>query len=148
VRLRKHTLVAVPVACLVAASLAGCGAVQGMQAQGVTRAVSQANAFTAANKAAPGACSKAHAEAIFATATYAFYAADQLRKAGLDPQPWADMPPTAIIYQCYGNPPTGNGLYVDSMGRETIAPPEKNAPKCKITSTSSGCSSAIDFASP
>jgi len=143
-----HLLLGLAAVCFAASNLAGCGSAQTLDPVNVAKAVSEADTFTAAKGAAPSECSKAHAGAIFATATYAFAAADQLRKAGLDPQPWAGMSPRTIVFQCYGNPPTGDGVYVDSSGQKTMAPPVDLGKTCKITSTSSSCSSQVVFASP
>jgi hypothetical protein len=142
-----HLLVGAAAACSAAFGAAGCSSVQSLNPGNVVRAVSQADAFSAANERAPLECSKADAGATFATATYAGYAADQLRKSGLDPQPWAAMSPLTIIYQCYGNPPTGVGVYVDSSGQKSVAPPVTSGKPCVVTSSHS-CSSPISFASP
>jgi hypothetical protein len=124
--------------CLSVSIVASCGGVQGLRS---------VNAAAAADEAATAACSKAHPGATVATATSAFYAADQLRKAAADPQPWASMPPTTIIFQCHGAPPTGDGVYVDSSGQETAAPPLDIGDRRRFASTTSNCSGPIDFTS-
>jgi hypothetical protein len=141
----KDLPVALVAGPLMALSLAGCGAAQGLSASNVIKATTEASIMTAANRAAPKVCSKAKAGTAFATATYAFFAADQLRKTELDPQPWADMPPEAVIYQCYGNL-TGSGLYVDLSGQTTIAPPLADGGKCVLTRPGQSC--PIQFGSP
>lgn len=145
--MRRRLLIGMAAICSAAVFGAGCSSVQGLNPSNIARAVKQADAFSAANNAAPSECSKVDAGVIFATATYAGYAANQLRKSGLDPQPWAAMSPLTIIYQCYGNPPTRAGVYVDSSGQTTTAPPIASGQPCTLTA-SQPCSSPISFASP
>jgi len=148
VRRRMPHFMGVATVCLAAAGLAGCSSVESVNPATIARAVHEGDAVSAANDAAPPECSKALAGAIFATSVYAGVATDQLREAGMDPQPWAGMSPKTVIFQCYGNPPTGDGRYVDSSGQETTAPPVDLGKTCTFTSTSSSCSSPISVVSP
>jgi hypothetical protein len=124
-------------------ALSGCSTLQGLKF-----AQAQTGGLASVDKVASATCSKAHAGTTAAEATYAGLAGDLLRAAATDPRPWASMPPTTIIFQCYGSPPTGDGVFVDSRRQETAAPPLGRGELCKHSATSLTCSGRIYFTTP
>jgi hypothetical protein len=120
--------------CLFAFGLAGCSTFQSLKA---------VNDVAEANKVAPATCSKADAGTVFAAATFAGFASHQLRAAGMNPEPWSSLKPTAIIFMCYPSQANVDGLYVDTSGQKTVAPPLGEGEKETCVRTASGYSCSV-----
>jgi hypothetical protein len=132
VRRGRRRLVGISGAILLGLGLTGCSYAKG---------IATLNGIAEADHAAPATCSKAGAEAAFATAIPVYAAVDELKAARMDTQPWSSMPSSKVIFECYPSLlPNTDGEFIDRSGQHSVAPPVGTGEHCKYSNGSTTCS--------
>jgi hypothetical protein len=97
-----------------------------------------AEVANASAREASAACTKAGAGPI-GVKVGAEFAAEQLRSAHVEPDPWSSTPPSATIFLCMGEPPPGGSVFLGPNGERTVAPFPATSQRCKQTENAITC---------